>query len=354
MTITVQFTRGVSRWLGIGVGMLASQGFAQTLANLDASQVAQIMRAGTTPYALVARPLDVTQQRVDLVTLNPSTRQPIARGEVSSIRCARIHAAPSGEVLCLSNNVKTKGRFEFSAPYAATYSRDLSNELNRVNENSNARINRARISSDGKQQAWTYFISGHNYMDAGSSQFSTLTQLSSAENGKPNTVHNLEKWPLTHKGLLVKTPDLNYWGVSFHPKTPHQFLVTAFFKGKPYLAMGDLRTKTLNVIFEGVECPSYNPSGDAIAFKKRISSTRWAPAVLNLSTMKVTVFSHIKQSVDDQIDWLDARTLLYEIIDVPLIGEASVDLMTLDTADKNQPHKLWLKNARSAALYLPK
>jgi hypothetical protein len=191
-------------------------------------------------------------------------------------------------------------------------------------------------------------------MDAGTSQFSTLTQISATEVGKPKTVHNLEKWPLMHNGQLVKTIDLNYWGVTFHPKKPQQFLVTAFFKGKATLAQGDLSTKTMKVIFDGVECPSYSPSGDMVAFKKRLTTTRWAPAILNLNTMKTTVFSHIKQSVDDQIDWLDAQTLVYEIIDVPLVGNASIDLMILNITGKNQAHTVWIKNARSAAVYLPK
>jgi hypothetical protein len=254
----------------------------------------------------------------------------------------------------MSNNTKIKGRFEFSAVYAATYSRDLSTELSKVIETSNARISRARISSDGKVQAWTYFTKGHNYMDAGSDQFSTLTQISVAGADKKKIEHNLEKWSLFNKETLVKSIDLNYWGVSFHPKNPQQFLVTAFFKGKAYLALGDTTTQTMKIIFEDVECPSYNPAGDAIAFKSRTSRTKWSPAILNLKTMKTNVLSQITQSVDDQIDWLDANTLIYEVVDVPLIGEASVDLMSLDISNPKQPHKIWLKNARSAAIYKPK
>jgi hypothetical protein len=305
-------------------------------------------------------------QRVDLVTLDPSTRQPLARGEVTDFRCARLHAALNSEIVCLSNNQKINGRFEFSAPYAAHYSRDLSKQLNSIEITPGARISRARISSDGTKQAWTMFVKGHNYMDAASSQFSTLTEINlgitdkskdkskDKSNEKPNLAHNLERWSLTHKGEVVKAIDLNYWGVTFHPKKPQQFLVTAFFKGQAYLALGDSSSKSMKVIFEGVECPSYSPEGDTIAFKKRMSSTRWAPAILNLNTLKSTVFSHIKQSVDDQIDWLDANTLIYEVVDVPLIGEASVDLMSLDISKPKQPHKIWLKNARSAAIYKPK
>jgi hypothetical protein len=188
-------------------------------------------------------------------------------------------------------------------------------------------------------------------MEAGTSQFSTLTQIKTPLS---STLYDLEKWPLTHKGAVVKAIDLNYWGVSFNPKNPQQFLVTAFFKGKAHLVLGDIRSKTMSTIYEGVECPSYNPNGDTIAFKKRLSTTRWAPAILNLSTLKATVFSHIKESVDDQIDWLDANTLLYEVVITPLVGEASIDLMTLNTQAKAEPARLWLKNARSAAMHLPK
>jgi hypothetical protein len=203
-------------------------------------------------------------------------------------------------------------------------------------------------------KAGLIFSQGHSYLDAGSSQFSTLTQISFTQSGKPSAPENLETWSLTHDGAQVKAIDLNYWGVTFNPKTPQQFLVTAFFKGTAHLAMGDVRTKTMQVIAEGVECPSYSPNGDTIAFKKRVSKTRWTPATMDLKTKKVTVFTHIKQSVDDQIDWLDANTLIYEVVDVPLIGLVNIDLVTLDISKPEQTHKLWLKNARSAAIYWPK
>jgi hypothetical protein len=117
----------------------------------------------------------------------------------------------------------------------------------------------------------------------------------------------------------------------------------------------------MNIIYSGVECPSYSPDGIRIAFKKRLTSTTWAPAILELSSFKETVFNQLAYSVDDQIDWLDSQTLIYEVIEVPLIGRTQVNLYTLNIAAliKN-PDKafiarsnLWLKNARSAAVFKP-
>ena len=313
----------------------------------------QAAAANTMAYALVARPLDVTQQRIDRVTLDPKTLSPIGRTEVSAPRCARLHASAAGDLLCLSNNVMGKDRFEFSSPYAAIYPRSLGKATDTHAESGGSRISRARMSVDGKYQAWTYFVKGHNYMDAGSEQFSTLTQIRQSIAGKPAVLHNLEKWPLTHQGKRVTAPDLNFWGVSFNPKNTQQFLVTAFFKGKPYLASGDLVTQALTVIHEGVECPSYSPNGAHIAYKKRLSTTRWAPAVMVLSSKKSTVLSQVKESIDDQIDWLDDKTIVFEKINTPLIGQASVDLMRLNPFEANAAARVWIPNARSAALVLP-
>ena len=63
---------------------------------------------------------------------------------------------------------------------------------------------------------------------------------------------------------------------------------------------------------------------------------------LDLKTLKRIVFTHIDYSVDNQIDRLNDRTLLYEIIDTPPIWQTSINLMTLGTVGKKS-HSLRLK-----------
>ncbi len=329
---------------------------------LSIKQTADIIAQKKSPYALVSNVSSKNDQIVDLVTLNPNTLKPTARGVVDDLACLRLHSAENGDLICSNSSQKNAiGILDYGPLNTTWYSANLKKSVMFPIDPSNKRYSRARIAKDGTTMAWTNFTSNAGYADSGMGyKFSTVTYVGQIIDGKPVQT-NLEQWALFKNKFKISAEDLNYWGVTFHPNNSKQFLVTASVQGIHYLAQGDMNTQQINIIHSGVECPSYSPDGKRIAFKKRATATTWSPAILELSTLKETVFNQLGYSVDDQIDWLDSQTLIYEVVETPLIGRTQVNLHTLNIAAllKN-PDKafvarssIWLKNARSAAVFKP-
>ena len=294
------------------------------------------------PYAVVARPFFGQRfNGVDIVTLDPATMRPIARSP-TSLNCLRVHVAADGSLLCYTNVVP--GRIgQFSNPTSYLFAPDLA-PLARHASEVNGQPNRARMSADGKLSATTEFVTGHSYAGTGGNSFSTETSI--LHNDAPAKAENLQEWPVLQEGRKVTSADLNLWGVTFQPSNSDHFFVTAYFAGKPHLAEGSVSARSINVVRDGVECPSFSPDGKRLAFKKRTSSTGWSPAVLDLATSVETVYD-VGVSVDDQIEWSNEHTLVYEVVTRPLIGSATSDLMSLDLAEPHPTQHVWLEQARS-------
>ena len=294
------------------------------------------------PYAVVARPFFGQRfNGVDIIGLDPVTLKPISRS-ATSLNCLRVHASANGSVMCFTNVVPNKVS-QFSNPTSYIYTSDLSLESTHVNQ-STGRPNRARMSADGKFSATTEFATGHSYVGVGGDTFSTLTLL--VRTGVQGQGQDIQNWAVLHEGRKVTSADLNLWGVTFDPSNSNRFFVTVYFAGKPYLAEGNVNDRRIETVKEGGECPSFSPDGKRLAFKKRTSATGWSPAVLELTTLKEKVID-IGDSVDDQIEWLDNHTLVYEIVTRPLIGSPTSDLMSLNVDAARPQQQLWLEQARS-------
>ncbi len=174
---------------------------------------------------------------------------------------------------------------------------------------------RCRISPDGKVAAFTYFLNGGGHSYA-SLDFSTQTLLIDTHTGR--TIADIEDFAIQKEGLPYKEKDFNFWGVTF-TKDSQQFFCTLSSNRKHYLVKGDVATRTGVVVHEGVECPSLSPDGLHVAFKKRFTSNAfigWQLTVLNLQTLQETLLPD-KRSVDDQLEWLDSRHVLYSLSDNP-------------------------------------
>jgi len=167
---------------------------------------------------------------------------------------------------------------------------------------------RARVSPDGRYAAFTVFLTGHSYGDA---QLSTATLLVDLEHGA--SIGNLEQFQVLQDGKSIKAPDFNYWGVTFQ-RDSNFFYATLRTGGVNYLVHGDIKARTITVIYKGVECPSLSPDGKRIAFKKLISRNNWRLTVLDLETLQETPLAETK-SVDDQAEWLDNHHVLYAMVD---------------------------------------
>jgi hypothetical protein len=294
-------------------------------------------------YALVNRPSDRDYHRVDLITFDPTTLRPISRTP-TEMGCSRVHATSDGKVFCFTRVIPGKPNY-FSPPTGYIYSRNFTLETSYPKGLGS--VSRARISKDGKFTASTAFTTGHSYLGVGGTTFSTATFIGNASDAKSQD--NIQRWPVLNKGVEIKSTDLNLWGVTFDPANSDRFLVTAYFDTKPYLAEGSVQNRKINVLKEAVECPSFSPNGNRIAFKKRTGIAKWSPAVMDLVTMKETIFD-LPDSVDDQIEWLNDDTLIYEVVNTPLVGPSAVNLMTLNLRDAKPQQRLWLTDARSPTI----
>lgn len=196
---------------------------------------------------------------------------------------------------------------------------------------------RARMSPDGKVAAHTVFVTGHSYAQSG---FSTRTAIVDIATGRE--LAELEQFTVRRNGKVIRSVDFNFWGVTF-TKDHDRFYATLGTKGKTYLVEGNMSSAELRVVRKGVECPSLSPDGRRIAFKQRSGGwgpVTWQPAVLDLRTLRVTPLAE-DRSVDDQIEWLDNRHVLYGLSEA-VAGRSSAvtDIWSLRADGGGKPTKL--------------
>jgi hypothetical protein len=164
---------------------------------------------------------------------------------------------------------------------------------------------RTRVSPDGRHAAITVFVSGHSYAPG---SFSTSTTIYRTADGA--VLGELEQFAIERDGKLFREVDFNFWGVTF-AADGNRFYATLASGGQNYLVEGDLAARRARVIHSGVECPSLSPDERRIAFK-RLTSDGWHIFVLDLQTGVETALSEAR-SVDDQVEWLDNRRVLYAL-----------------------------------------
>jgi hypothetical protein len=191
---------------------------------------------------------------------------------------------------------------------------------------------RARVSPTGHFAAWTAFVGGDSY--AGTN-FSTRAAIVDTRTGK--LVPTLESFRILRDGHVYHAADVNFWGVTF-AADDRTFYATLGTKGGTYLVRGDLRTRTVTTVHTNVECPSLSPDGTRIAFKKRAKGlpkdAPWHLYVLDLRTMRETPLAE-PRSVDDQVVWRDARTIVYA-----LPGDYGADLYEVPADGTGKPRRI--------------
>lgn len=189
---------------------------------------------------------------------------------------------------------------------------------------------RARVSSNGRYGAMTVFVTGDAYLES-STAFSTRTTIIDMASGKE--LGQLEEFHVTKEGKPFDAVDFNFWGVTF-ARDPNIFYATLATGGHHYLVEGSVSARSMRVLRDGVECPSLSPDGKQIAYKSRIPGTnRWHLRVLDVTTLADHGLAE-KRSIDDQVEWLNNKTLAYSdgrnVYTVPANGSGSPGLLVRD------------------------
>jgi hypothetical protein len=202
---------------------------------------------------------------------------------------------------------------------------------------------RARLSPDGRYGATTTFVSGHSYADGTFSTETTLIDIATA--ASLGTLEELSVW---REGARIHAPDFNFWGVTF-ANDGDRFYATLAAGGKTYLVVGSIVDRSVEVIHENVECPSLSPDQTRVAFKRRVSGSgpiQWQPYVLDLVTLTETPLPEAR-SIDDQIEWLDSREILYAL---PESSPSAVTHVWSLAADGSGEPRMFLEQAASPAV----
>jgi hypothetical protein len=244
--------------------------------------------------------------------------------QITDYACSRVHMA-AGRGLCLVEDHEDP----FGSPFRA---RIFGADFRTVHELPLAGLpSRARVSPDGRLGASTVFVNGDSYAVTG--DFSTRTSI--YDMGTGTSLGDLETFAASKGGKRFESVDFNYWGVTF-ARQPGRFYATLGTGGHTYLVEGDVATRTVNVLRDGVECPSLSPDGKRIAFKQKVPGgglldVKWRLSVLSLDTLADHPLAETR-SVDDQAEWLDDGTVLYsvesDIYAVPADGSAAPRLFT--------------------------
>jgi hypothetical protein len=207
---------------------------------------------------------------------------------------------------------------------------------------------RARLSHDQTLAASTVFVAGESYA---SSSFSTRTHLLDMKTGQ--AMPDLEQFVTLRDGRPIRAADFNFWGVTF-ARDANRFYATLATNGRTYLVEGDVRSQTLRVMRENVECPSISPDDARIVYKRRVEGTaEWRLHVLELATLRDwPLVEH--RSIDDQVEWLDNDHVLYGFLEERGLPEDAMHVWVSPVAERSQQApRLFVRAAASPSVVRP-
>jgi hypothetical protein len=251
------------------------------------------------------------------------------RRESASLSCERVSFS-GRQGLCLHTD-----RSLFNSHTAYVFDQTLKS---RLSIRLQGLPSRTRIASSGGVGAITVFVIGDNY----AAQFSTRTTVVDMATG--DEIGELEQFTTWREGARFRAIDFNFWGVTFL-RDGNIFYASLRTAGKTYLVRGELLLRKLTVIREGVECPSLSPDNRLLAYKKRVgpSPDAWRLHVLDLTTNVERMIGAETRYIDDQVEWLDERHVLYGI---PRRTTAISDVWVA-SIDGNEAARVFLPEAES-------
>jgi hypothetical protein len=246
---------------------------------------------------------------------------------VTPLRCDRVHMA-SGMGMCLRAELGIFPRYEamvFDDTFDVRHRFDIAGQPSRT-----------QVAPDGSRAAYTVFVTGHSYAEGG---FSTRTAIVDTTTGAE--VGELEQFTVLRNGELFDEEDFNFWGVTFTADA-NRFYATLGTGDEFLLVEGDVAAREMRVLADELECPSLSPDGTRVAYKERHVDTfglvSWRLAVLDLTTMQRWQLSETRD-VDDQVEWVDDRTVMYGLDD-PTSFSPQTDVWVVPADGSGEPARL--------------
>jgi hypothetical protein len=238
----------------------------------------------------------------------------------------------AGRGLCLGQDV-WGGAFTFDADFQPRHVLSVSGIPSR-----------ARVSPNGRYGVVTVFVRGHSYASGSFSTQTTLidmatgTMLGTTPQAGGDGRVGLERFAVYRDGARLQAEDMNFWGVTF-ARDENRFYATVGTGGKTYLIEGDIAGEEARVLAENVECPSLSPDNTRLIFKKRVGGIAgsgvtppfWQLYQLDLVTLSESPLAETR-NVDDQVEWLDDRHIVYSLQDEgpPATIRPDIWLLALD------------------------
>jgi hypothetical protein len=206
---------------------------------------------------------------------------------------------------------------------------------------------RARLSPDERYAVATVFVTGESY----DSDFTTRTTIIDMNTGA--ITGDLEQYETRRDQDRFSRVDFNFWGVTFR-RDGRSFYATLGTAGTRYLVAGDVVDRRMNVVGNGVECPSLSPDEQHVVFKNRVAGSRaWRLHALDPQSGRRWPIAE-SRSVDDQVEWLDDGHVLYQIIESRGLPEDAAHVWSspIGAGDTTSP-AIFIRSASSPAVVIP-
>jgi len=116
---------------------------------------------------------------------------------------------------------------------------------------------------------------------------------------------------------------------------------------------GNVDRRAVDVVAPDIECPSISPDNTVLAYKQRVAgagpAVQWEVWLYDLATKERRALGE-RQSIDDQVQWLDDSRIVYAR---PTDGDPSSTDLWVVSRDAAQAPKLFLPRAGSPSSLRP-
>ncbi len=218
---------------------------------------------------------------------------------VAALSCARVHYA-GGAGLCLVEEAVGTTVAHAAYVFDRTFSRGRRIDLTGV-------PTRARIAPNGTIAAITIY--GEEHAPNGDERLATHSVIIDMASGR--VIADLRDFSIDWSGKPAPGGPLDFASVAFD-RDGDRFFATLLTSTDQYVIAGSIADRQATVIAKGMASEALSPDGKKLIVKKRGGGrTNWLLSVFDLATRTERAVNQGPQSVDDQVEWLDDRHLIY-------------------------------------------